>query len=434
MSDPQSLAELLELARELRRTNSKACILDTIAEICAAADLHLGYDGAPFDDYRRAVVHAPTTKYHYFQRLELDIQRIILFPIGRESTNPLNTECNGVVIDTNEWRTLALPPPAFNRRPRHQVVDNFLKDSLYEITPIYDGTIITIYHWKDGIWCLSTAQGHDVSERLWMGPETYAETVHRLLPASVDRQLVDGHLSFPGLDPSYSYTIGFRSHHYQPLLADPERVWDIQQSHLDSGTATFDRGFTGATAPRIQAASIAELKRGECLEAAPSEFCYGYTLRSTDPRVTGAHSHIILDTDLLRFIRRTMYRQPALKKALTHKTRLLHQVIRAILTPRDTPHFLRLYPQFAKYKPTVENLVTAVIDDIIQIHRAECLHQTPGAPSSPQIRVIAQGILGHIKRNCPRFQAHNDEARTIVRSYVLQPDTAILLLPIVASQ
>lgn len=477
MPDPETLHALLEHAGALKESGaSKPVILDSIAEICARAGLHLGYDEystkkperkghirincicvrgrltIPTDLSLHPLVHAPTTVENFFQgRTDLDTRRVIIFPQKRDGKvlNTLSCECNGVVIDPETWKVLALPPQTFNKMPKYAQVNDFLSQGLYRVCPISDGTLVTIYHWnhptKGGIWCIASSQGHDVSPVFWMGPECYAEILYRMLDKEkLGMKLIRDHLeegdcrlTFDKLDKSYSYTIGFRNHNFHPLLTDPEKIWDAHQCELYTCAVVHDKGITGQDETCIDTpARIQDLSTQGFLDKAPGEVTYGYALRSLDPKTTGVYSNVLVDTDLLRFIRRAMYGQPTLKKKLDHTNRLLHQVIRASLDRTTADTFHRLYPQFKETRRVLDQVIQETQDLIIHIHRTDTLHPHTDKVKQDDtpINVLARGILGHILRTHPHFQSHNSEAKVIVKSYLLLPDHAILYMPVVQSR
>ena len=63
--------------------------------------------------------------------------------------------------------------------------DGVIRTGHYNVIQVIDGTVVTIYSWthpKQGlVWCLASANGHDVSSLKWGGDETYAEVLFELL-------------------------------------------------------------------------------------------------------------------------------------------------------------------------------------------------------------------------------------------------------------
>ncbi len=168
---------------------------------------------------------------------------------------PISSECNGVVIDARTWRPLVVPARAFSlyKRGLSVKIDEHIASKVYDIIHVDDGTIVTLYNWFNPTlgadeWCLATGNGYDVSTLKWSGPQTYAQIffeVASLYPqfvASSGMQLIADkstndiktRLTFPGLDKSRCYTVGFRSHDFHPMMSDPARMWQIQYTIFDA--------------------------------------------------------------------------------------------------------------------------------------------------------------------------------------------------------
>ena len=113
----------------------------------------------------------------------------------------------------------------------------------YDIIRVDDGTVVTLYKWNHpqhgSVWGMASNNGYDVSSLYWMGPMTYAEVFYDLAlrrypefvaqtGMAIARTGKSTRLTFTKLDPSFSYTVGFRHHNFHPVVEDPERMWSIQ--------------------------------------------------------------------------------------------------------------------------------------------------------------------------------------------------------------
>jgi hypothetical protein len=386
-------------------------------------------------------------------------------------------ECNGVVIDARTWRTLAIPPNAFNDRPSTKDVDGFLAESLYDIIRVDDGTVVTLYCWDhptDGpVWAIASSNGYDVSSLCWIGPLTYAEIFHdlaqRLYPGFVAEagltleRRADGttRLNFTQLGRSRCYTVGFRHHNFHPMTADPERIWQIQSADITGATPQvaysgrgrglpgipdqhlYPDGFLGG-APTLEALRAAG---GDAIPQAtafiaqcaalgppappelPAALNYGYILRSRDPARTKDHSNIIVGTPLLGRIRKIVYeRAPrSVRDSLTADDRLEYNAMQAFLTASARADFLALYPgwagRFLAYEEFVNNVIQLVIHTIRQRATAGAHEAALKTPTSQ----VARAILDHISRFEQLMPFHKD-TESVVRDYVVTPDYAFLFL------
>lgn len=201
-----------------------------------------------FDDDALREYEAPSNggRFEHLADGELFVGRIILSCNMRNASNDyiLCAECNGAIIDAREWKILVTPPRSFNPQASVKEINKNLASDMYDIIPIIDGTVVSLYCWKHptkgSIWCLSSSNGYDVSHLKWMGSKTYAEIVYELFNQkaieetgiNIEYNLLcegDTRLSFTNLDQAYSYTIGFRHENFHPLK-DIRGIWNIHSS------------------------------------------------------------------------------------------------------------------------------------------------------------------------------------------------------------
>lgn len=394
---------------------------------------------------------------------------------ARGSKTPLYYECNGLVLDARTWHALAVPPCAFNLRPLAKVVDSALADDAYDIIGADDGTVVTLYHWihpaDGGVWALASSNGYDVSSLHWIGPLTYAEVFYDLVskyyPAFADEAGIgltrssegQTRLTFANLARDRSYTIGFRHHNFHPMLADPERMWQIQHAVLTGASprvvqhgglpgipdqkvstselkARVGTTLTLATLRNLGSNAFEEAVRligtsrdtGSPLRA--GELNYGYILRSRSPERTRDSSDLLVESPLLARIRKLAYeRAPRLiRDKLTADERLEHNALRAYLTANERLAFLALFPNWAPKFQAYEEFTSNVVHLVVHAMRQRTM-----APASrePAMRSttgqVARALLDHISRyeSPPPFNRDTD---SIVRDYVVSPEYAYLFL------
>jgi len=295
--------------------------------------------------------------------------------IQNNSNTDIGYQYSGIVIDTVTNRPLSIPPPPFNKIINNTTikkVDNYLKDELYDIIKIEDGTIITIYSWihpQNGImWSMSSNHGYDVSSYKWMGGLTYAEVFHdlvnRLYPefkklTGMDiiyinyKDEVKTYLTFTNLDTNYCYSLGFRHHNFHPLKIDKEKIWQIQYvdlstpnpqiiyggkfpSHILPEHEKYNYGYFGKdiltkstieikcmasftnaciliNSNHLEKSIISDMderntERNAVEMADNPHFQYGFILRSKDRTQTGIYSDIIIKSILLKMVEVLLYK------------------------------------------------------------------------------------------------------------------------------
>lgn len=393
----------------------------------------------------------------------------------------LCTECNGVVIDARIWTPLAIPPRAFNFRYNARAVNEFLGKDLFDIIPIPDGTVVTLYPWdsgappqrlsRSGLWALASSNGYDVSTLKWMGPYPYAEIFYRVAEQYPDfisqvKMTIIGGKGEPGpflhcdnLDRTKCYSVGFRHHNFHPMTWDPMRMWQIQyttigddvlttynddegglpgipwQSTVSPSTLTEDGQPIPLTLERLRELclpAIRDAKRlaAEATAVAAQKPNYGFILRSKDPTITGEHSDFLVESPLLRKIRRILYQRPsrAIRNDLNHEVRLEYNIIRTFLTAVEREDCVALFPGWKAKFNAYEEFVSNVVHNIIHMHRQAAMGSASRepVPKSPTT-VVAKALLAHITRYESLGAFHRD-TESIIRDYVTNPEYALLYL------
>lgn len=291
-----------------------------------------------------------------------EIRRVILSP-DRKNNNPkskLGYQANGIILDSDTWKVVSMPPERFALHPKKESIINRLSE--YEIYEINDGTTITLYWWGDK-WCISTSNGFENNDYKWVGQTTYSEVFDEVASKYPE-------FSFDKLDKNCSYSIGFRSHRFHPLKADGESAWFIRcfdVSSMKDVTETVEIGI-----PKQKKANIPAVNSGEELfkyisetnEKAYKNFTnvsavhYGFILRSKDSDAID-NRNICMESTLLKTIRQLMYNIP--KRGDRHHSR---EVVAALNSETTTVYcslraFLNRRSDFVKLFPELESLYTS---------------------------------------------------------------------------
>jgi hypothetical protein len=399
-----------------------------------------------------------------------EITRVILSCDRHNNTKAnalLCAECNGVVIDARTWMPLAISPRAFNPRHNTRTINEFLSKGMFDIIPIPDGTVVTLYPWdlttgtpdsgsRKGYWALASSNGYDVSTLKWMGDQAYAEVFFRVAQQYPDfisqAEMVlmkdEAVLYCGNLDRSKCYSVGFRHHNFHPMKWDPMRIWQIQHTTItgdDMHTVYSDDGggLPGVpwqdtvtivtTLEGLQgrcASSIDDAKKIAATPAANLAPNYGFILRSKDPQVTGEHSDFLVESPLLKKIRRILYQRPSrtVRDDLNHEIRLEYNIVRTFLTATEREDCIALFPDWKAKFDAYEEFVNNVVHNIIHMHRQSAMGSASRepVPKSPTT-VVAKALLNHIVRHEAIGAFHRDTT-DIIRDYVTTPEYALLYL------
>jgi hypothetical protein len=297
---------------------------------------------------------------------------------------PLVRMANGLVLDSTNWDIVSMPACGFT--PKYRTVDIRKNFDQYKVYKIIDGTVVTLYWYApQNRWCMSSVNGYDVSTYRWMGPDTFMEEFLRVVSAH-----------HPGwslelLDRNVCYTVGFRSHHFHPMVSDPEQTWLICAHDLTEVNAGNYTQLNLESDPRVVKIGIAPQKTAKidtpnkrhrikwmqerndkALEDYKNKRChYGYILRGG----SGAFSNIIMKSSLLNKVGRLMYNTP--KHAhngsipIDWRTRLRYTSLSSYLQ-YDRRMYAELFPSVAsEHYPGYHLMLDTILDYISRLDRAD---------------------------------------------------------------
>lgn len=392
-----------------------------------------------------------------------DIDRIILSydkTHGKHNI-PLCGECNGIVICTQTWKALAVPPRAFNHNFDNSLVNQFLKDDKYDLILVEDGTVVTVYCWElrdKPVWCIASSNGYDVSSYRWMGPKTFAEIIWELSAMYPDFREKSGirlireekktRLSFDNFDKGKSYSFGFRHHNFHPLVQDPQRMWAIQTVDLASGETRYGQieGLPSqitldnkqlSAGKNISVEFLSKLCK-DALERANSakpdkKLMYGFILRSNDIAKTLANSDILIESPLLKSVKKSVYERPplALKKHIDHQSRLEFNALRSFLNLPTRNRTLMLFPSWKKKFDDYSVFIQNLTKEILTMHRTSFTCAVPNR-TFKGLKALAAALLSHIVKHVGKtfnpFKNDKNVAESIVHDFIVMPQYTFLYL------
>jgi hypothetical protein len=387
---------------------------------------------------------------------------------------------SGIVIDSATNRPLSIPPPPFNKINTSKsmaTIDSNLKQELYDIIKVEDGTIITLYSWihpQNGImWSMSSNHGYDVSSYKWMGKLTYAEIfndlVTRLYPdfkilTGMDiiylnhKDEVKTYLTFTNLDTNYCYSMGFRHHNFHPLKLDCEKIWQIQYVDLSliNPKIIYGGKFSSHILPEhekysyeyfnkeIVTKSTIEIKcmasfTNACISINSNyversiidksiegmdniSFQYGFILRSKDRTKTGIYSDIIIKSILLKIAETMLYKYHSdYKLYIDHKNRMNYIAMRAFLkTGKDdilTSHkqqFIALFPEWSEKFFEFDKFISTIVE-LVALEIKGTSKEIKG--TSKEIKGTSKEIKGTSKELTDIEKLVINLAKTIKKEY-----------------
>jgi len=293
-----------------------------------------------------------------------------------KTQNLFSQECNGLVLELNTWRPLVVPARGLRNNIDTAVSNKFLHAGLYHIYEATDGTCFNMYYLDR--WIISTARGHTMNDMYWSNLATYQTLINECLKSIG----LDWNSFCSQLDTSYCYTFGFR----HPLMhkfnegnnVDFYRIWFIQSvctnPELNNYLWSNDQSPIAIISnQKIYDVPVNNLKDLYKLASSALEnyienkqVCYGFILRSANPNATKQHSDLFIESNLMRFIRKTWYDNELISSC--HERNWDKLTVILLHSYLDTPNyetFTVLFPQFSRHLAVISEFIQAVVNALV---------------------------------------------------------------------
>jgi hypothetical protein len=318
---------------------------------------------------------------------------------GANFNVPLVRQSNGLIwhIDGDGLAQLVVvPSPEFNNSYSAIDIEQHLKDDLYNITLLEDGTTFNLY-WFNG-WHYATKNSRDCAGMEWRG-SVYGELIRECFGAV--------ELNVDTLDKNYVYTFGFNHPAHHPfidknsdILPNP-KLWLIRAyDRVNLQTVEVDIGV-----PRQALVDLNKYKSPDsksicsdlttvCNDALTlylegHSTLLGFILRSKNPDRTGAVSDIMIESSLFQSIKRCIYDLPYIKNKAVRsylKGRFKnfdYVIMNAWLDFTKRNVFFKLFPQFHSLQDRYNAVLEKTIDKIIPLLQS-------GGAEDPPINVFRE--------------------------------------------
>ena len=320
------------------------------------------------------------------------IRRYILSPDKLEMNSyTMKNSYNSIVIDCESWTVKSVGPDIQPTYISKTMRNNCITE--YDVYPIVDGTTVTLYHWKDNVFALSTTNGFDVVPIKWLSVLTFGEIFYEIAKSYsgfIDEtglilEYVDGKpvLKSDILDHSTCHSFVLCSKKLHPFQKNVEGLTHIQSVKIHESGITKLPDFKFNSIPKQSIIDVSTMetllsKRYSSItindmirfcKGGLDKFlispCYGFVFRNK-----GSGVDILLETDLMIKIRKTVY-YPIPKQLLSiilPEHRYLYIGLRAYLHEPSKREFLKIFPEwksnFDKFNVFIEDTISDMIDVI----------------------------------------------------------------------
>lgn len=354
----------------------------------------------------------------------------------------LQLDCNGLILGTdgNKWEILVLPILTPKINVNTTKVNKFLKKKLYDIYKVQDGTVINLYHFNEE-WVISTSRGfnmntqkfnnlsfteilEDVLSSLSMNYQNFLNSLNKNYCYTFIVKHPDMHPFSEGVDEEIYKLIAVQSvqvkdetaENYLKINYNPSIEVELDDSSEDEKVALIP------TQEKIdfRVNKIHELfvnKENTYKNFIDNKIVnFGYLMVSKEYSITTDHSQIILESDLMRYIRNLWYNghdNKFIKQRGYKRNRLI--LLNSYLDDNRTEIFLNLFPQYAN---TFESLDNQMIQLAEKIKNQLIINKEIEIEETLDAKVINY-FYKEISNNINYFE--NDEMESVIKQYIRTP-------------
>ncbi len=296
----------------------------------------------------------------------------------------INRECNGLILEASSsgWRVLVAPVQSPKSKVNTNKINKWLNEELYEVYAMEDGTIINLYFYNDK-WVISTARGIDMND-VKFNTLTYQQMLDECLVHSNASDL------YTSLDKSRCYTLGFKHPDIHPFQEGRDeqkepiyKIWSIQSVVLADDYIPDRTPFAATIRPQkkytFKTKNMHNLYKR--LSAALSDYIagkrpnYGYILVSKRPEITQEFTVIMLESSLMRMIRKLWYDSEYIQFSEAKKYKKLDLILlNSFLDDTRTNIFTTLFPAYTetfRRLETLENELIGLVHSAIRNEEVE---------------------------------------------------------------
>ena len=309
-------------------------------------------------------------------------QTRIMFIANRfksDFNNPMTKECNGLIFEydntLNTYNFLVIPTELFNSQPLNKSeIGYFYNQNIYNIYPVYDGTIINLYYYNNE-WKISTNKAYDANKLIFTNNKTYKDVLDEILTAYPN-------FSYDLLEKNKCYTLCMKYIQYHPFIenlhCNNNKVVLLQS--VDLYEFNKNNKLVINENENIELPNCYKVEKGtfkninniyNILNNEISRYkneknlskyspIFGFILRSTNFNNTKNYSNILLESNLMVKIRNLIYNHSFIKNLnfynVLEKTNnilinknyynILNLItLKVFLTKKDLNLFILLFPE-----------------------------------------------------------------------------------------
>jgi len=363
-------------------------------------------------------------------------ENVLIFTSGKKNSNCYTRECNGLVLEKNTYRILAVPPRNLVKIINFDSVNRLLYQGLYKIYRINEGTIINFYYYNDE-WVLSTTNGCNVANTKWE-EKTYKEMIMECL----EKYGIEWNEFLENLNKKSCYSFGFKHPDIHKFKEESQyKIWFVHSINLDESDNNYLWAINTSPIPKIPSqeeienvGDVRELFKiaNDALEnyINDKKITYGFIMRSVNVDIAGNYSDILIESSLLKTIRFIWYDKHINRLCFDEKLEKETIIpLFAYLDQRKYENFNLLFPEYKNKMELISNELNNTSDVAVKLINGEKLQN--------KYSEVASSILEQFKKDNIKLDwtSKNDaEKKKLFHSYMCHCSFMYYLLPLIQSK
>lgn len=318
--------------------------------------------------------------------------RVILFPrsTGGDFKNPINGECNGLVLEYNKgWKVLAMPQKAFStNKISMKKLDAIHRGGMYDIYEVLDATITTLYYYK-GKWCMASTKAYDISDMRMVGELTFMGALLDLMATKYKA------FKLEDLNKEFSYTFALRHSKYHIFdetkhlagrtrhvprpgvdmnsyimvlcVADVKSITHVTKHvpGLPTQNSSIFKDNNVFALTKYARSAYAKFSKAHRLQSFKYKPLYGYILRANHKSVSEEYSTIYIESELYRVIKAGLYKDNQALRDMDYDRLVTQMSMNHDRYDQFRIIFKQLDEKFEKLESSINSLSGHVIQRII---------------------------------------------------------------------
>ena len=293
--------------------------------------------------------------------------------------NDLYLEANGLILESPSWRPLVVSPLSPKNTIDTKVINNIIRNKMYNIYYLEDGTPINLYFYKPkNNWVIATSKGIDVGNNIFNTLK-----YQQMLDESLEKIGQNPQDFYKSLSKDHCYSLGFKHPDLHPFReargSDIYKVWFIQSVKIDAiiekcqvnkeSTLTIpNHTMVPFDVPSINTL-FSRLKSSydDFIDNNETKTIYGFMLVAKDGVLASSadYSTVILESRLMSFIRKLWYDASYAKVSRNQAyNRMKTVLLVSYLDDNRSEYFRTLFPQFVDELELLNEGEVKIIDKI----------------------------------------------------------------------